>query len=45
VYEHAQAGDLMQAAAIIAAFVYQTANRPEPLPRKPLPRPLPASKP
>jgi hypothetical protein len=41
VYEHAQAGDLMQAAAIIASFVYNTANRPDMLPRKPLPPALP----
>jgi len=41
VYEHAQAGDLMQAAAIVAAVVYQAANRPESFPRKPLPLPLP----
>jgi hypothetical protein len=31
----------MQAAAIIASFVYHTANRPEMLPRKPLPQPQP----
>jgi carboxypeptidase Q len=41
VYDHAQAGDLMQAAAVMAAFVYQAANRAEPLPRKPLPKKLP----
>jgi carboxypeptidase Q len=41
VYDHAQAGDLMQAAAIMAAFVYHAANRPEMLPRKPLPKKLP----
>jgi hypothetical protein len=41
VYEHAQAADLMQAAALIASFVYNTANRAEPLPRKPVPAPLP----
>ena len=38
---HAQAGDLMQAAAVVATFVYEAANRPEKLPRKPLPDPLP----
>jgi hypothetical protein len=41
VYEHAQAGDLMQAAAIVASVVYEAANRPEMFPRKPLPPPLP----
>ncbi|HEY3936541.1 MAG TPA: M20/M25/M40 family metallo-hydrolase [Bryobacteraceae bacterium] len=41
VYDRIQAGDLMQASAIIASFVYNTANRPEMLPRKPLPKPQP----
>ena len=41
VYDHAVPADLMQAAAIVASFVYDTANRPEMLPRKPLPRQLP----
>ena len=41
-YDRAQPGDLMQAAAIVASFVYHTANREEKLPRKPLPDPLPA---
>ncbi len=40
-YDHLQAGDLMQASAILAAFVYQAATRPERLPRKPLPSPMP----
>jgi carboxypeptidase Q len=40
-YEHLQPGDLMQAAAVLAWFVYEAANRPEPLPRKPLPKPMP----
>ena len=40
-YDHLQAGDLMQASAILAAFVYQTAIRQERLPRKPLPSPMP----
>ena len=40
-YDHAQPPDLMQAAAIMASFVYAAANRPEPLPRKALPKPLP----
>jgi len=42
VYDHIQPGDLMQAAAIMASFVYDAATRPEMLPRKPLPKPLPA---
>jgi carboxypeptidase Q len=41
VYEHAEAGDLMQAAAVIASVVYQAANRTEAFPRKPVPPPLP----
>jgi len=40
-YDHAQPSDLMQASAVLATFVYAAATRPEPLPRKPLPRPLP----
>jgi len=40
-YDHLQAGDLMQAAAILASFVYDAATRPDMLPRKPLPKPLP----
>ncbi|HYL75893.1 MAG TPA: M20/M25/M40 family metallo-hydrolase [Bryobacteraceae bacterium] len=42
VYDRIQAGDLMQASAIIATFVYNTAMRDEMLPRKPLPKPQPA---
>ncbi len=42
VYDHASEEDLKQAATIVAAFVYMTANRPEMLPRKPLPPPHPA---
>jgi hypothetical protein len=34
-YDHLQAADLKQAATIIAAFVYNTAQREEKLPRKP----------
>ncbi len=34
VYDHAIAGDLMQASAIIASMVYETATRAEMLPRK-----------
>jgi Zn-dependent M28 family amino/carboxypeptidase len=41
VYERIQPEDLMKNAAIIASFVYQTANRDDLLPRKPLPRPRP----
>ena len=39
--DHIVPGDLMQAAAILATIVYHTANRPELMPRKPLPEPLP----
>ena len=35
---------MMQAAAILASFVYDAANRAEMLPRKPLPAPLPPKK-
>ncbi|HEX6897464.1 MAG TPA: M20/M25/M40 family metallo-hydrolase [Bryobacteraceae bacterium] len=38
-YDHAIAGDLMQASAVIASVVYDAANRSEMLPRKPLPKP------
>jgi hypothetical protein len=41
VYDHVQSADLMQAAAIVASFAYNAATRKEPLPRKPLPKPLP----
>ena len=41
VYDHLQEGDLMQAAAIVASVVYDAATRPEMLPRKPMPKPLP----
>jgi carboxypeptidase Q len=34
-YDHLQAGDLMQAATVIASFVYNAAQRDEKLPRKP----------
>jgi carboxypeptidase Q len=36
-----QKGDMMQMAAIVASFVYNTATREEMLPRKPLPKPQP----
>jgi len=38
-FDHLSIKDLQQAAIIIAAFVYNTAQRPERLPRKPLPKP------
>ena len=41
-YDRIQPGDLMQASAIIASFVYHTANRAKLLPRKPLPAPPPS---
>ena len=44
-YDHLQPGDLMQASAIVASFVYNAATRPEMLPRKPMPKPLPPRKP
>ncbi len=37
-YDHAIAADLMQASAVIATLVYETANRAEMLPRRPLPK-------
>jgi hypothetical protein len=42
VYERLQPQDMMQNAVIVAAFVAQTANREEKLPRKPLPKAQPA---
>ena len=41
VYDHVQAGDLMQAAAVVASLAYDAATRSEMIPRKPLPKPLP----
>jgi len=38
-YDRLQAGDLEQASAVMAWFVYNTATRPEMLPRKPMPAP------
>ncbi|MEO5890852.1 MAG: M20/M25/M40 family metallo-hydrolase [Ferruginibacter sp.] len=38
-YDHLVGADLMQAATIVAAFVYNTASRNEKLPRKELPKP------
>jgi len=40
-YGHAIESDLIESAAIIASFVYDTANYPILLPRKPLPKPKP----
>ena len=40
-YDHLQAGDLMQASAVMAAMVYETAVRTERIPRKDLPKPQP----
>jgi carboxypeptidase Q len=37
-YERVQATDMMRNAVIVASFVYNTANRDEKLPRKPLPK-------
>jgi carboxypeptidase Q len=42
-YERVQAQDMMRNAVIVATFVYNTANRDEKLPRKPLPKPAPAA--
>jgi carboxypeptidase Q len=42
VYDRLQRADILQMAAIEAAFVYQAATRPEMLPRKPMPKPAPA---
>src|SRR5581483_8367072 len=41
VYERIQPQDMMRNAVIVASFVYNTANRDEKLPRKPLPKPQP----
>jgi carboxypeptidase Q len=40
-YDHLQAGDMEQAAAVMAWTVYNTATRGEMLPRKDLPKPRP----
>ena len=45
VYDRVPRGDMMQMAAIVASFVYNTANRDSLLPRKPLPRPPPRPSP
>jgi hypothetical protein len=44
-FDRLQAGDLMQASAVMASMIYNTATRPEMLPRKPLPKPQPARTP
>jgi hypothetical protein len=40
-YERIEPFDMMENAVIVATFVYQTANRDDKLPRKPLPKPVP----
>jgi carboxypeptidase Q len=40
-YDHLKREDLMQASVLMAAFIYDAAMRPEPLPRKPLPQERP----
>ena len=44
VYERIQANDMMRNAVIVASFVYDTANRDEKLPRKPLPKAQPTGR-
>lgn len=44
-YDRVQPGDMMQCAAIMAAFVYNTAMRAEMMRRVPMPKPIPAEKP
>jgi hypothetical protein len=44
-YEHLEAKDMMQASVLMAAFLYDAAMRPEPLPRKPLPQEPPKKQP
>jgi carboxypeptidase Q len=39
--DHIDPADVMQASAIVAAFAYAAANRPQMLPRKPLPQAAP----
>jgi Zn-dependent M28 family amino/carboxypeptidase len=43
-YDHLHRDDLMQASVVMASFLYNAAMRPEPLPRKPMPREAPAPK-
>ncbi len=39
VYDHLQSGDLEQASAVMAWFVYNTATRTDMIPRNPMPKP------
>jgi Zn-dependent M28 family amino/carboxypeptidase len=39
VYDHLQSGDLEQASAVMAWFVYNTATRADMIPRNPMPKP------
>ena len=43
-YERVQEADMRENAVIVAAFVYQTANREDKLPRKPMPSAQPAGR-
>jgi hypothetical protein len=45
VWDHVVADDLKQASAIMAAFVWQTAQRDEMLPRKAVPEVIPPRRP
>lgn len=44
-YDRIQAPDLIHASMVVASFVYHAANRGELIPRKPLPKPQPSTKP
>ncbi len=41
VFDHTQGPDLIQASAVMASVIYNAANMPEKMPRKPLPEPKP----
>jgi hypothetical protein len=43
-YDRVQPGDMMQCAAIMAAFVYHTAMRDQMMPRVPMPKALGSEK-
>jgi hypothetical protein len=43
-YDRVQPGDMMQCAAIMAAFVYNTAMRDQMMPRVPMPKPIQSEK-
>ena len=43
-YDRVQPGDMMQCAAIMATFVYNTAMRDQMMPRVPMPKALPTEK-